>query len=251
MPDQLRRRAAPSGGKGEAPALLLCGTGMRLGQMTLETWEELRRCSRVFAVNLPRELLAQARRALGSLEDLGARWPRGRGFGELELCRALLSSPGAKGRAGVLFFGHPLLHSAGPELIRRCRESGRPYRVLAGLSSADAVLACAERSLGAEELDVYGGGLAVLSAPEILRRGSALDKRCSALILNLFRVPTRRAWSRLARSLERCYGPRHRALLIGCGPAPARDLSRPLMLRALRAEAPVGSDQTLFIPARR
>lgn len=249
MPDQLE--AAPAGGRGAALELLLCGTGMRLGQMTLETLQALRRCSRVFAVNLPRELLAQARRVVGPLEDLSARWPRGLGFSEAKLCKALFSRSGAKGRAGVLFFGHPLLHSAGPELIRRCRESARPYRILAGLSSVDAVLASAEGLLGAEDLDLYGGGLAVLGAPEFLRRGLSLDPRCSALILNLFRVRGPRAWSRLAKRLKRCYGPRHRALLIGCGPAPAQDSSRLLTLARLCAEARVSSEETLFIPARR
>ena len=237
-------------------SVLLCGTGTRLGHMTLETAEALRRCERVLCVNLPEELFRDVRRKFERAEALDFADSL-----EEALCasaRAWFSTrarPGAE--LGVLFVGHPLIYSSAPALIEQCRRLRRPYRVFPGVSAGDVALAVAESALSGRQFDSYGTGLVVRSAQQLLARRARLDPRSAIVLLNLFQLrpgSARRAgsWLRLVDHLERFFPPGHPAILLWGSHDGAPDVKRASTVRGLRKLAlPIDSRAALFIPMRR
>lgn len=235
-----------SGGRGR---LFLCGTGMRLGHMTLETFSVLKGCERIFCVNLPGELIDEVRRAFPRAEDACARFPEGRGFSDAEVSRRVFRLWSGRRDAAALMHGHPLLYSMAPHLIRRCRRRGIPYLVLPGLSSADCVLGCAASDPAVGGLDLPGAGLAVHSAPDLLVGGLALDPRVSTVVFNLFKLDGGGGWRRLAGKIGRWYPPDHPAFLVECAGGPWDGRRIRTMVAALAAmRAPRDSQTSLFLP---
>lgn len=250
--------APPRGTEGRGrPGFLICGTGMRLGHMTLETHDALRGCGQIFCVNLPEEVLGQVRGAFPQAEDLTAPFRRGVRFTESALCARLESLWDQRRDAAVLFLGHPLLYTAASRLVGRCRRRRRPYRILACLSSVDAALVAAEPDLEDQYLDLYGAGLAVHSAQELLGGGVPLDCRFPTLLMNLFRLRDQAdaggsAWTRLARYLERFYPARHPVILVRCGRDGPRDHHELTSIGGLgRLRRAPDSEVTLLLPMRR
>jgi len=203
----------------EAPRLLVCGTGVRLGQMTLETFYALKGCPRVLCFNLPLETFATVWESLEQAEDA--------------------------------------THRLQGSLEKPDERLGVPYRVLPGVSAIGAVLAVAERYLDEPDLELFQRGFSVYSASEILLRDIALEPCVSTFLVNLFRLEEEwpreeRAWDRLVAHLERFYEPDHRVAFIECasGPEPT-DLYARCRVGDLKAwRQPWSPQATLFLPRR-
>lgn len=228
----------------QAPALVICGAGLHAGQLTLEALAALKSCEVVFCVNLPEELAEALRVLLPRARPLAYAGSGRSRRPERELCGSIERLWPRRRDAGVVLSGHPLLFSAGAELIRHCRRRRWPYRVVCGVSSVGAALAAAERALPPGGLELYGGSLAVRDAAEVAR--GAVDPRETLVVLNAFRGD----WRRLTAALRRRLPPGRRAVLVECAPAGGADRCRTATVAGLsRLRAP-SSQTTLILPGR-
>lgn len=185
--------------------LYLCGTGMRLGQLTLEACAALKNCERIFCVNLPKEVFQKFKEVFPRAEDGGGCLPSKRPFSDKDACARILSCLPAKKEAGVVFMGHPLLYTLAPQLTRHCRRRGVEYHIFPGVSSVDGVVAVLDS-------DLYSSAFCVYGAAELLRRKPTLDCGASTILLNISRLS-----KKTTAYLARFYGADHPAYLVECG----------------------------------
>lgn len=156
-------------GAGKA-RLALCGFGLDLKQMTLETLEVIKGCDVLCtdALDEPtlgplKGLCADIRCLRDLVKDAD---PRVAAVRKVELVLGLV----AQGKeVVVLNYGHAtFLSSLSQGLIAACRDRGVPYRIFNAVSSLDAVLVSLELSalwsgLHIYDADDFGGTLSVLA----------------------------------------------------------------------------------------
>jgi len=116
--------------------VLICGLGLRLAHMTLETMQALKQCRTVFHYFLDEQTAAYLRTLCADVRDLGG---LSAPDGPAAIADAVLAAAAPGGTVALLYYGHPLVFQE-DILIARCRAAKVPYRVLAALSSLDAVL---------------------------------------------------------------------------------------------------------------
>lgn len=219
--------------------LILCGAGLRGGELTVAARKALKSCARIHLLCMPSELAAAIRAEFPRAEDLGSLQHAAGDRSDALVLKRLSASLRRRGCVGVVVAGHPLLYSPGQRLVERCRKEKISYRVLPGVSSYDGVLAAVAPYLPAREREVFGAGMLVLSSDDWSRGRVPLDRRLSVLVLNL----SRPRFARALRALERAYGRRRLAYLVRVG---ERELVEPLRLGELAGRRLDG--QTLFVP---
>lgn len=227
--------------------VLLCGTGTAFGQMTLDTFHALKSCARIVCVGLDSETLGRARAAFPEAEVCLAAGEEG------SIAEAVLLAAADGGRVGVLFSGHPLLYGAGTAVAARCRAAGQDCRVLPAVSSLDGVLGEAEAALAGDERRLLERGVAVLSAPDLLREAMPCDPKVTTAVLNLHRLQEQSgagAWARLQGHLLRFYDPVRPVLLVeAAGDARPARLQRATLERLGELGSAVDERATLLLPA--
>jgi hypothetical protein len=118
--------------------VLLCGMGLHLSHLTLETLQALKKCQAVYHSSLDVVAVEHVRRLCsGAVVDL-----RG---ADKSVSASALDIPIRKAREGqsvaFLGYGHPLvLNSTSFSLLERCRSGKIPCRILAAISSIDELL---------------------------------------------------------------------------------------------------------------
>lgn len=241
----------------DKPKLLLCGTGLRIGQMTLETFQSLKSCERIFCVNLPEEVFTQIHAAFGTSEDVTPAYRVGGFVGDEEVLSRIILNWSGKTSLGVLFMGHPLLYSLTTRLIDYCRGHAADFRILSGVSTVDALLSVVEPYLKGKEFVLHGTGLVVHDAPQILLQEVTLDPRYTAIILNLSKLREQwkdepGIWERFVRQVARHYLPTHPVALVECA---AGGADRDRIAQASMKDLPglggnVTAHTVMFIPMR-
>lgn len=247
MSKPTQKKTEVPGLNGEPPPeqVLICGLGLGLAQVTLETLQALKRCSTVFHCFLDKKTAAYVRTLCPEVRDLGKLSAAG-GPGAAEDAVLAAAAPGRT--VAFLHYGHPMVFQE-DLLVKRCKAANVPYRVLAALSSLDAVLV----AIGIPPLK---DGLQVRRA-DAVGRGAPLLPESHALILALDRLwdPRNAGVPAFVKYLGTVYPPGHWVKLIHCPDiTDAGALREGTQLRALAGalkglRAAARNNTSLFIPS--
>jgi len=202
-----KQKKPPRPASGDQPLreqVLICGLGLRLAHVTLETLQALRQCRIIFHDFLDKKTENYVRSLCPDVRDL-RKIPRSGGL--KTAVDAVLGAAAPGSTVAFLYYGHPMLFQE-DLLISRCKAAGIPYRVQAALSSLDAVLA-------AVGIPLLSNGLQIFHA-DMVGRGAPLLLSAPALILSLDRLwaPRKSAATAFIKYLEEVYPPGHRAAFI-------------------------------------
>lgn len=243
------RAAAPASGRG----LTIVGTGMKVGQMTLE--------ARAHIVRAPKLLYAPGdpvtERVLLSLnptaESLAVHYRPGlpRRAAYEAMVDRILAALADHGEVCAAFYGHPgVFVTASHSAIDRARAEGWPAEMLPGVSSLDCLFA----DLGLDPFD----GCIVLEAETFVRKplGSTLGLNLILLQIAAIYEPDFRAdgthgrhLSRLVERLVDIYPPSHPAIVYE---APALSIGAARIAKTTvgeLAQMRVSDRSTLHVPA--
>lgn len=207
-------------------SLVVVGTGLHLGQMTLESAEAIRGAGKVFFVVadvVTRQWILRANPRAESLAGLYRP-----GLERREIYRRMVDRVADEVRRGTsvcaAFYGHPgVLVSPGHAMVALLRDEGHDACMLPGVSSEDALYA----DLG---LDPCAHGIASFEATDFLLRARTAD-RAAALVLwqvglvghARYEPPfANRGVGLLVERLQADYGADHRVCLYEAGLPGAR-----------------------------
>ena len=227
--------------------LLICGFGLRPRQLTLETLRALKECRTVFHDFLDAKAESYARKLFPGLKDLR----KLRRSGDPEAMADAVLSAAAKGHTiAFLGYGNPITpHSTAEVLIRRCRKTGLPHRVINSLSVLDEILIAA----GDPVLDF---GLQLFPSDVLLARKVRLSPWTPTVTMlrsHLWAL-TGAGIAGLVKHLGTIYPPEHRLLLIPCPGMPGKpglklEIPLPRLAAALKKlPEKERSNAALFIP---
>jgi len=228
MPDQLK--------------LVLCGSGLRAGELTAAAREALEGCARIHLLCMPSELASGLRAQFPRAEDLG---PLQRTASEAVVLRRLEASLRKPGRVGVVVAGHPLIFSPAPKLLAICRRANWASEILPGVGTFDGVLAAMGSRLPGSSREVFSSGMVVCGADDWLRGAVPLHRRFSTMVLNV----SRDSFARTQKALVKAYGARWPAFLVRVG-GPSGDQVETLTVGALSGKLGRLDGQTLFVPGK-
>ncbi|MFH1724825.1 MAG: SAM-dependent methyltransferase [Elusimicrobiota bacterium] len=208
-------KGSPSRG-GREGSLTICGFGLDLPQMTLETSQALKDATVVFTDALDDKTSGLVLRLCGDVRDLNDLAGSG-SYDEVasrkveEVLRVVEDGR----RVAVLNYGHAtFLSSLSQGLIAACRRRGIGYRILNAVSSLDAVLSFLELTalwsgLHVYDADGFSGLISVTplqpSVPTLIVKIGYLQKEEQEGRLRL-----------LADHLGRFYPPEHPVTLVEC-----------------------------------
>ena len=198
-------------------SLQLCGFGLDLKQITLETIAVLGAAEIVFSDAL--DDAASRGRVRGlcrDFRDLNELSSGSRGLGAAAIKAGIvLEALRAGRRVAVLNYGHPtFLSSLSEDLIAGCRELGIPFRVVNAVSSLDGIFS----SLGYTGL---WNGLHLYDADDFrgLIRRVALQPSIPTVIVKigyLLQAEQKGQLALLSGRLKEVYPPEHRVVLVEC-----------------------------------
>ena len=222
--------------------VLICGLGLRLPHITLEAMQALKKCRTVFHDSLDAKTKNYLRGLCRNLKDLGK---PGRPKDSETIASAVLAAAAPGRAAALLCSGNPGMFQW-DFLVRSCESAGIPYRVIAGVSPLDEILA----GLGAP---VLGYGLQLYPACAISPVISLLPA-APAVIMSLDQLweSKKAGVSGFVRQLGTVYPSKHRmTLLYRSDLAPALRLKTDLagLAGALEGLREAGRrSASLFIP---
>jgi uncharacterized protein YabN with tetrapyrrole methylase and pyrophosphatase domain len=169
LADSLRTAAQPF--TSSADALVVVGTGIQVGQLTVEAALHIRRAEQVFYSVAERNIEAVIRtlnpraQPLMHLYEVGK--PRSVTYDEM--VEAVLHSVRAGSRTVAVFYGHPGVFAfPSHEAVRRARAEGFAATMLPGVSAEDCLFA----DLGVDPAD---NGCQSLEATDFLMRMRSID----------------------------------------------------------------------------
>lgn len=232
--------------KDRGEQLLLCGLGLRLGHLTLETVVGLKKCRIVFHNFLDKRTERFIRTLCPDLRNSGKLRRRADEEAEAD---AIMQTAAGGHTVAFLGCGHPLvLQGTAEALLRRCLAADIPYRVITSLSALDEVLL----TVGAPIME---NGLHICPSNELAR--FPLSPRIPAIIMGLHHVwdSTGVNMAALIEHLAAVYPREHRVLLIHCSQTEADpNLRVETPLSALAGALESFSEEnrfavTMFIPA--
>ena len=202
MGDQIRNE--PARGR-----VLICGLGLRVAHMTLETLQALKKCRRIFHDFLDKKAAQQLRDLCGVM-PVDVRGSDGRTDPKL-MPGAVLAAAAGGDAVAFLCYGHPLAHRGAPELLlRRCRTAGIDCRVTAAVSSLDDILI----AVGAPAMH---RGLQIHPARALGPR-TPLQPAVAAIVMSLdgLWTPAKAGVARFVNYLGTVYPQGHKMALIHC-----------------------------------
>jgi uncharacterized protein YabN with tetrapyrrole methylase and pyrophosphatase domain len=164
-------------------SLVIVGTGISLGQMTVETREHIKNARYIVALVADPVTLAWLRECNPRTESLHRFYADGkdRRITYEEIVEYVMSLLQCGRQVCFVLYGHPGVFAFPPhELMRRTRREGIPARMLAAVSTEDCLFA----DLG---VDPGASGCQSFEATDFLLRRRKFDP-CSALILWQFGV---------------------------------------------------------------
>jgi len=131
-------READGAAPAEGGRVIICGLGLRVEQMTLETLRVLKKCDVVFHDFLDGRAVARLRPLCRDLRDLN----RLRADESEKATTDVILSALAPGRTvAFLCYGHPMvLQWTAVHLIRRCRADGIPCATVSAMTALDDIL---------------------------------------------------------------------------------------------------------------
>jgi|ERR1035437_248535 uncharacterized protein YabN with tetrapyrrole methylase and pyrophosphatase domain len=171
------RRATKNG------SLVIVGTGISLGQMTVETREHIKTARNIVALVADPVTLAWLKECNPRTESLHRFYSDGkdRRITYAEIVEYVMNLLRRGRQVCFVLYGHPGVFAFPPhELMRRTRHEGIPARMLAAVSTEDCLFA----DLG---VDPGASGCQSFEATDFLLRRRKFDP-CSALILWQFGV---------------------------------------------------------------
>ena len=250
MDKSAQKKTAGPGTAGGPPRerVLICGLGLRLGNMTFETLQALKRCRTVFHDFLDDKAARYVRTICPDLRDL--RKLR-RTYDSESMADAVLPAVAKGHTVAFLGYGHPMvLQGTAEVIITRCKAAKIPYRVIASLSALDELLV-------AVGTPVMMDGLQICPSHVLTTRQVPLYPGAPAIIMLLNHL-----WGFPGASVAGCvkhlgtiYPPEHRVLLIRCPRVvgdPLLRLETPLRKLAAALEKLPGKERfntSMFIPA--
>jgi precorrin-2 methylase len=202
----LKKTEGPGPAGEQPPQVLICGLGLRLPGITLETMQALKNCGAVFHDFLDARTEKQLSVLCPGIRDLR------------KLCRTaapdeaagvILAAAGPGRTVAFLRCGHPVLFQE-DALVRLCRAGRIPYRVMAGVSSLDEIMVAIGTPILKDGLQLYAVSRTARRLP--------LRPAAPAVILSLDRLwePAAAGVHGFVAQLGGVYPPGHRMLLVHC-----------------------------------
>ncbi len=188
------------------PKVYLIGLGIpEIYSLTVEALAAIRRCRTLFVNNPQMEFF---RRHCADVRPIGV-LDMSRRERSLNALTARILTAARQGPAGFAIYGHPILYEPpGAHLLEACRRRKIPFRVVAGISAFDAVLACLGLSVG------KGESVRVADRDHFLRDDVSPDPRSHALIYKA--AQTLDQLEALAGRLLKVFPGRHKVALVEC-----------------------------------
>lgn len=189
--------------------VLLCGLGLRLEHMTVETLQALKKCDIVFHDFLDEKAAIQVRALCADLRNLTK---LRRDESEEATTDVILAAVAPGKTIAFLCYGHPLvLQWTAAHLMHRCRAEGIGYRVTASLTALDDILV----EIGTP---VISEGLQICLPNKLLLLKIPLLPHVHAMIMLLSHLWDVQGSSvaDFVKYLKAFYPPGHRMLLIRC-----------------------------------
>ncbi|HBA61853.1 MAG TPA: hypothetical protein DCZ92_13785 [Elusimicrobia bacterium] len=180
--------------------LLLCSYGLDPAQITLETMNELKTCDAVFSGALEggrEELIRPYCRKL--VITGGGRWE--------SAAEKMFEAFKNFDKIAYLVYGNPFfLNPPALRLARKAKSLGIEFRVLAGISSFDAIV----NQLGLGNFSA--GGLRLINLGDGRRQERKLDAKLDTFFFSLWILGGKH--KAFLEEIRAAYGPRHPAFLI-------------------------------------
>lgn len=189
------------------PKVYLIGLGIpEVYSLTVEALAAIRRCRTLFVNNPQMEFF---RRHCSDVRPIGVLDMSRREDSLNALTARILAAARKSGPVGFAIYGHPILYEPpGARLLEACRRGKIPFRVVAGISAFDAVLACLGLSVG------KGEAVRVGDRDHFLRKDVYPDPRSHALIYKAGQ--TLEQLEVLARRFLEVFPGNHRVALVEC-----------------------------------
>jgi uroporphyrin-III C-methyltransferase len=222
-------------------SLVVVGTGIGAGQLTIEARTEIAAADRVFVAAADALTEAEVGGLNANASSLSGYFENGRSRQDAyELIVEAILAPARDGeRVCAAFYGHPgmFVLPAG-EAIRRAQSEGIPAKMLPGVSSLDCLFA----DLG---VDPAAAGLQTYEATDFLRRAPGLEPRASLVLWQVGVVESR---AELAGALRSWYPERHELVVYEASSYPGvPPRAEPVALERLE-RAELSPRSTLYVP---